>query len=312
MEFRNLNDLGKSIANWSTRLPDDLDIIAGIPRSGMLAAVLLAIHMHKPLVDLEGYVAGRSFQGGERTGFARALPERPHKVLIVDDSVSSGNAIRRARMLLPSDSDDEVLFGAVYATDIGQDFVDTFGELVPQPRLFEWNLFNHGLLTEACMDIDGVLCRDPSHQENDDGLRYRRFIETVPARVVPQVRVAHLVSSRAEQYRPETEAWLSAHGIRYGELHLYPGTAAERRERGDHAAYKASIYSSTDAMIFVESDRAQAIEISQTSRRAVIATDTMELFDGRRFRQIVSRIRQSDSVSIRTARKLVHTIRKSH
>lgn len=309
MEFRNLTDLGRAVANWSAKLPEDLDIIVGIPRSGMLAATLLAVHMHKPLVDLEGYVAGRSFQGGDRTGLVRAPADRPRKVLIVDDSVSSGNAMRRAQAVLPSPKSDEVLFGAVYATQVGQQCVDTFGETVALPRLFEWNLYHHGLLAEACMDIDGVLCRDPSDAENDDGPRYRRFISTVPARVVPRVRIAHLVSSRTETYRPETEAWLAEHGIQYGELHLYQGTAAERRERGDHAAHKAAVYLATKTQIFIESDRAQAVEISRVSGRGVVATDTMEFFDGRALYRIASQLRRSEWPPVRAYRKLVREIR---
>lgn len=37
---------------------------------------------------------------------------------------------------------------------------------------------NHGILKKACLDIDGVLCVDPTPEENDDGPRYREFLLT--------------------------------------------------------------------------------------------------------------------------------------
>ncbi len=32
------------------------------------------------------------------------------------------------------------------------------------------------LLENFCVDIDGILCRDPTREENDDGPKYRELI----------------------------------------------------------------------------------------------------------------------------------------
>lgn len=72
------------------------------------------------------------------------------------------------------------------------------------PRVFEWNVLHHPVLNDACVDIDGVLCRDPTPAENDDGRKYREFLSTVEPTIVPGQRIGHLVTSRLEQYRPKT------------------------------------------------------------------------------------------------------------
>ncbi len=39
-------------------------------------------------------------------------------------------------------------------------------EVIDRPRIFEWNVLHHpGILKDACLDIDGVLCHDPSHEQ---------------------------------------------------------------------------------------------------------------------------------------------------
>ena len=86
------------------------------------------------------------------------------------------------------------------------------------PRIFEWNVMHHHLLVSSCIDIDGVLCRDPTEAENDDGAAYERFLDTVPAREVPEAPLGWLVTCRLEKYREQTEAWLNRHAIRYREL----------------------------------------------------------------------------------------------
>ena len=37
MNFRNISQLSDQILDWSKRLPRDIDVVVGIPRSGLLA-----------------------------------------------------------------------------------------------------------------------------------------------------------------------------------------------------------------------------------------------------------------------------------
>ena len=48
------------------------------------------------------------------------------------------------------------------------------------------------------MDIDGVLCADPTPEENDDGEKYRHFLLNAPPLFIPKVTIGTLVTSRLE------------------------------------------------------------------------------------------------------------------
>ncbi len=281
MQYKSVSDLNRDMIALATSIANDFDLIVGVPRSGMLPATLLALHMHLPLADYDGYLAGQVFGGGLRTQTMSAnLSGRPRRVLVVDDSVSTGRAIVEARSKLPGDWPDEVSFAAPYVDAGAEQLVDIYHSVLPQPRVFEWNIFHHPVLQESCVDIDGVLCPDPSEEQNDDGTKYLDFIANVQPRVVPSVRIGHIVSSRTEAYRAPTEAWLARNGIRYGKLHLYPGTAEERRRRQDHATFKSRIYEMTKARLFVESDYSQGRTICRASGKPVFVADEARMLSG--------------------------------
>jgi uncharacterized HAD superfamily protein len=205
-----------------------------------------------------------------------------HNILIVDDTVNSGSEIKRVQGAIRSAgiAESSIRFGAVYASPEGVAYADTYAELLPLPRVFEWNIMNHkDLLANACMDIDGVLCPDPSNRENDDGPRYRKFLSDTELRYKPSSKVAALVTSRLEMYRPETEGWLARHGVSYDRLIMLDlPSAEERRRMKAHAPHKAKAYSDSGTSLFIESSEAEAREIFEITGKPVFATDTREFF----------------------------------
>jgi len=266
MNYRSVADLNEDIKRWVPQLPKDVDLVVGIPRSGLLAANLTALQLNVPLTDLDGFLTGRVLSTGER--FEDDPESTPRRVLVLDDSVLSGSSMAEARQRV-ADTDlpmeTEVVFGAVYISPRGKRLVDTYADVVSPPRVFEWNLMHHPtVVPKSCFDLDGVLCRDPTPEENDDGPRYREFISTVDPRVVPSTRIGWIVTARLEKYREPTEAWLDRHGFEYDELIMLDlPSAKERRRRASHAQYKARMYHETGAELFVESDHSQAVEIAR-------------------------------------------------
>ncbi len=127
---------------------------------------------------------------------------------------------------------------------------------------------------------DGVLCLDPTETENDDGPAYLSFLQTARRLSSPTQVIGHLVTSRLERYRPETEAWLKQHDIRFGKLHMLDvPTAAERRRLNLHGRFKTGIYRGLDdALLFIESEPDQAREIAESSGKPVLCFATQELF----------------------------------
>ena len=194
--------------------------------------------------------------------------------------VATGDAMKKCREFL---KDIEHLYNVkycvIYAVPLQINSVDYFFEIVDYPRFFQWNIMNHSILQKTCMDIDGVLCADPTPEENDDGEKYRHFLLNAPPLFIPKVTIGTLVTSRLEKYRPETEAWLRKNHVKYNKLVMLdlPDMAARQRANC-HASFKAKEYgSSTDYMLFVESSMPQAVEINRLTKKPVLCTETFRM-----------------------------------
>jgi uncharacterized HAD superfamily protein len=150
-------------------------------------------------------------------------------------------------------------------------------------------------------------------RSNADGPNYSIFLANARPLLMPGQRVGHLVTSRLERYRPETEQWLAKHGIEYGKLWMIDlPSAAERRRRKAHASFKAEVYAKVDAQLFVESEERQAIEIAHLSGKPVLSieTQTVILPNGHlgareRARRRAVRLRERLSSQQRGTRRLV-------
>jgi orotate phosphoribosyltransferase len=203
-------------------------------------------------------------------------------VLVIDDSVNTGSQMDEVQSKLSSnDFDFEIDYGAVYVSKNGRRYVDYWGEVVKYPRVFEWNILYHSKLENACVDIDGILCRDPKPAENDDGEKYKDFIKTVDPLIKPSREIKYLVTCRLEKYREETKEWLRKNGINYQNLIMMDLPDMETRQRlNNHAEYKANVYEETGTEIFIESSRQQAIEIAKITGKPVFCYENGKMFHG--------------------------------
>lgn len=275
MQYRSFSDLSRDILTGICRLPRDLDLIVGIPRSGLMAASILSLHRNLRFCDVNGFIDNKKLATGSTRSASNAVvfPHSAKNVLVLDDSVWSGAAINKARTELNKFCGQiKFTYAAVYATKQSRNLVDHYFCELPTPRFFEWNLFHRHELNSFCVDIDGVLCHDPSTEENDDGARYIDFLHSARPLARPTQKIGHLVTSRLEKYRPATEAWLRREGVIYDTLHMLDlPNAQERRRLGRHASFKASIYASIgDSVLFIESESSQATEIAKRSGKPVL------------------------------------------
>jgi orotate phosphoribosyltransferase len=224
---------------------------------------------------------------------------------VVDDSILRGDALAAARrdIRLSPHQNDIVSFCAVYAHPSQRERVDLWLECL-ENRVFEWNIMDHYLLSHSCVDIDGVLCRDPTEGENDDGPEYLHFIATVPALYRPSQPIGWLVTSRLSKFREPTERWLAAQGIRYQRLVMLDLPRREDRvARGCHARYKADVYRSVAARLFIESSVRQAQEIAVLARKPVFCMESRVMH----YHLPVRRLRSRDAVE-RTVRKVAGSV----
>ena len=261
MQYRTVAQLDDAVVSWLGALPRDIDLVAGMPRSGLLVANLLALHLNVPMTDVAGLVEGRVISAGARYKGSdpHQFLSKPRHVLVVDDSVCSGSAMQRVKETLRNAAlPHRMTYAAVYMSpEVRFDsHVDLYRELVAMPRVFEWNLMHSTVLANSCMDIDGVLCLDPTDHENDDGARYERFLRFTPALMLPTSPVGWLVTSRLEKYRALTEEWLARHNVRFGELRMmqYPGHGGAPCGARLRAIQDGHAYEETGAWLFIESD----------------------------------------------------------
>lgn len=285
MNYKSFADLGNLIGENISKIPSDIDLVVGVPRSGLLVANMISVLMNKPLTDFEGYLSNRLISCGKtkNTEFMPTDCKSFKKVLIVEDSVASGLSINSCKERLSSIQDVTFIYLAAFIEPDKEDLIDIYFEKVPQPRVFEWNIFHHKFIIPlSCFDIDGVLCEDPTKEQNDDGEKYINFIKTAKPKHIPTVKIGKIVTSRLEKYRSETEEWLKNNGVEYGELVMLNATAEERVKNNLHASFKASIYKqSKESFLFIESEIHQAIEINRLTNKPVYCTENNHLYDGK-------------------------------
>jgi orotate phosphoribosyltransferase len=313
INYRNVGSLNEDIFAWLQELPKDIDLIVGIPRSGLLAANLLSLYMNKPLTDVDGLIEGRVMYTGVRFGDrVEEFLSIHRRILVVDDSVLSGAQIRKVkRRIEQANLIHEVFYGAVYVRPGSQNSVDHFYRLLPSPRLFEWNIYHHGNFKKFCVDIDGVLCRDPTEEENDDGETYEQFLRNVEPWIIPSKPVGWLVTCRLEKYRKLTEEWLRKHAINYKHLLMMNLPNKETRVKlASHAKYKADVYCEVGASLFIESSLSQSREIVRLSGKPVYCVESREMINPKFFSRNYNRWKRFMNLLRQDPREAFHKMRR--
>lgn len=280
--FMSVVSLAELIQSSISKIPTDIDLVVGIPRSGMLPAYLIGLYRNTAVLDLPTFLKGDGPEHGSTRPTANGTPSlwSARSILLVDDSVSSGRSMKDAvDRILASGYCGKLKTCAAIVEPSKYQAVDIHFCEIPMPRFFEWNAFHHPYLIQtACMDMDGVLCEDPGPEQNDDGARYREFLRTTPIRFRPTGKIGHIVSARLEKYRSLTEEWLRRNKIEYGSLQLLDLPTGEDRSRlKSHSSFKARFYRASSAEIFFESNPSQAHEIARLSRKPVLCVETMRL-----------------------------------
>ena len=291
MQYRTLADLSSLIRKNIDKVPHDIDLVVGIPRSGLLPANMIALYLNKYMTDIDSFIEGRIYSAGERGQFIREIGIK--KVLIVDDSVGGGHAMTLAKSKLTTIAEKyELIYLVPIVSSFGKSMVDIYFEVIDDDRIFEWNLFHHGMLGNACLDIDGVLNVDP--ECDDDGPIYSNFITTAKPLFVPTIKVGALVSCRLEKYRGLTEQWLSEHNIQYNHLEMldFP-TKDSRIAWGKHGEYKGEYYRNhPEYWLFIESSKEQAETIARISCKPVICVETNKLLQYQQKKSLYKRLKR--------------------
>lgn len=259
----------------------DFDLIVGIPRSGMIPAYTIGLYLNVDVTDLNSLIHNTPIQRGT-TRITKGKLHHPHeakKILLVDDSYTTGGSMKLACERIPKYLDDKISKMVIYSSTKDCEGIDIYLRVVNHPRLFEWNILNHNIIKNSCFDIDGVLCVDPSFEQNDDGEKYIDFLKTAKPKFIPKYKIKYLVTNRLEKYREYTIEWLKRNNVEYQELiMLNMETKEERQRTGIHSKHKANFYKKSECELFVESDSKQAFEIMTYTGKPVYCIDDNKMY----------------------------------
>lgn len=292
MKFVTLAELAGTIRKNVHKIPHDVDFVIGVPRSGVIAAGIIAEFLNAPLIDVDSFAKfGALPTGGRRSRFHRRPVTERSRVLVVDDTIFHGWSLQETKNKLAPFARKfgyEFVYLAVFlegpndGVDIWLEDLRRYTDGYTTFVLYEWNIFHHvpKLMGECIYDIDGVLCLDPPDERS--GRPYLDYLPNAVPLFTPTVKVGELVTYRLEKYRELTEWWLYSQGVKYGALTMFPAKSYdERAEMGiSPAAFKADIYRLRPwAKLFVESDDRQAREIHAITRRPVYSVESNKMYE---------------------------------
>ena len=198
MQYRSFNDMNNLIKkNLNKFVMTEPDLIVGVPRSGMLPANLVALYLNKPFTDLDSFVEGHIYSCGNRV---KEQIKEIKNVLVIDDSIGLGAQIKITKNKLKNlENKYNFIHAAIFARSQSKHLVNVYCEIVDGPRIFEWNMFHHDIIENACVDIDGVICQNPLI--DDDGTEYIKQISCAKPLYIPSRKIKTLISCRLEKYR---------------------------------------------------------------------------------------------------------------
>lgn len=239
MNYRTLADMAALIRSNIHRIPR-VDCVVGIPRSGMIAAGMIATLTNQKLRTLS-QLGGATLES----------------ILLVDDSIAGGETMQHAlKWAMEWNPKATITTLAVFIKSVTHQ-PNIYFELVPGPRVFEWNWHRSKYLPSAILDIDGVISTPTNPGEREKGrLLYR------PARAP-----LALATGRWECDRDATTNWLRQNGIEYGRLFM----SGEARRGQETKVQACELFK---PKWFVESSAFQAEYIRARTRLPVLCVDS--------------------------------------
>lgn len=252
--YRNFNYVNALILNNLERIPEDIDLIVSIPRSGLLIGTLIAEYTNKASTDLFSYLADVDNYKLNVGSFAPASSVKTaQNILLVDDSMGVGITMDKAKDLVRKKNPTCKITTCVgWVEPFSTNKVDIYFSIL-RDQFFPWSVLKRGI-SDACCDIDGVLTEDVPAEIDDDGEKYINFLKNQKPKFRPDRKIHTLVTGRLEKYRGITEEWLRQHNVQYGNLIMLNLPNKQEKMKQDTGNFKAEIFRKSGLPLFIESD----------------------------------------------------------
>lgn len=274
--FKNFNLVNALVFNNLYKIPNDIDLIVGIPRSGLLVGSLVAEYINKPIIDL--YSLNVHYKNMNLNAGASKTPlielNKVRKILLVDDTVYSGTTMKNALKFIKQNFNLDVITYCIFIQPGMHGNCDIYCQ--ETIHFIPWNILKVSA-GEACFDMGGVLCEEVPAKFDTDDSKYVSFIRNSKQLFRPDRKLNTIITGRLEKYRKVTEEWLTMHNIQYDKLIMLNVKTIYERNRMDVGKYKAEQYKKSSCSLFVESNLRQATTIKNITNMPVFCTAICDL-----------------------------------
>ncbi len=263
--YRDFNTVNQLIINNLQQIPTDIDLVVGIPRSGLVVSTMIAEYTNLPSSDLFSYLSNvGNYKLNEGSFAPRTNYETTKKILLVDDAMGVGITMNLAKEKIRSVYPNVSIVTCVaFVEPASASKVDIYFEQLCD-QFLPWSILKRGI-SDACCDIDGVLTEDVPPECDDDGEKYTNFLAAQHPKIRPDRPINTLVTGRLEKYRDITVNWLNRNNIRYTNLVMCPHATKNERNKYNMGLFKAFVFAKSQLPLFIESD----INEAQTIKRAL-------------------------------------------
>jgi orotate phosphoribosyltransferase len=264
------------------QLPADVDMVAAIPRSGLVPGALIAYQRHLPLATCSRQFGLSEIGHGIRLeGHDGAAPRH---ILLIDDTSATGQELAAcAAIVRTSCPEARITRAVVYCHPQAAAAVDQYVFIYPGLHFLEWNWPNAGHGSSAAYDFDGLLCEDFTAVECATPEAYRAAMPGKKPLFLPKRKpIPLIVTARPEATRLATMEWLARHGVTVEQLVMrdFPDPPAGDWAR-TMAEFKACHFERSGCLLFAESEPAQAEIIAARTGKLVLCPAAARLWPPR-------------------------------
>ncbi len=282
MKFISIKNMYDDIRNNSWKIRQlDVSGIIGIPRSGLMAATLLAQELHLGVCSVYEFIDNK---GDDLVFYRHGNRPVEHKstgvYLVLEDSVYNGSMIMYLNRLKELFPDKKFISCCIYLEGPCKTYrpdlwlVDISREALNSEipvALYQYNILDNWWNFKFLYDLDGVMCLDPPCDSNIEA--YENYLKNpIPLHVpmTPSTNAISICTYRLKKYEKETKDFLNKVGVNYNKIWMFDSESKETRDLTPPAQYKADIYKAHNQyVLFIESNDQEAQDICRLSRKPV-------------------------------------------
>ena len=265
-------DLVGMTNEWVKQLPNEFDLIVGVPRAGLLIADAIALYYGVPWATPSGVNRQEFFFTHNAV-----MPEIK-RILVVEDFIKNGGQLRLcAEAVQRSLPDAVVKTGSLLVASEAKGLVDYYYKVNEGFLIPEWDIIKLRKEKSLVSDLDGVLCKDPPECALQTPEVFRDWIGKAEPNLIPRYKLDAVVTVRDEAFRKETEAWLQKNKVAYNELLMFAGSGL-RPSLADSIRHKVEHLKRLNPSWFWESNSEIAKAVNKKTGIRTLCTDEMAIY----------------------------------